>query len=191
MAAIAIVVAAGAAAILLAVGGGGGRSNARHGPATPGRVPVSGKGSSASADAARQLAVEPVIVPVHGSSEIEAVMTKLGNEPGGALILVPDASIFAHRKMIIELADRYRLPSIYFSSGFAADGGLLSYGPDVFDQFQKASAYVDQILRGKKAGDLPVQQPTKFELVINLKTAKTLGLDVPASLLARADAVIE
>jgi putative ABC transport system substrate-binding protein len=141
--------------------------------------------------AARQLAVEPVIAPVHGSAEIEAIMTKLGSEPGGALILAPDASIFAQRKMIIELADRYRLPSIYFASGFAADGGLLSYGPDVFDQFQKVSAYVDQILKGKNAGDLPVQQPTKFELVINLKTAKTLGLDVPASLLARADVVIE
>jgi ABC-type uncharacterized transport system substrate-binding protein len=141
--------------------------------------------------AARQLAVEPVEAPVHGSSEIEAVITKLGNDPGGALIIAPDASIFAHRKLIIELATRYRLPSINSFPAFVADGGLLSYGPDPVDQFREAAAYVDQILRGKKPGDLPVQQPTKFELVINLKTAKALGLNVPASMLVRADQVIE
>jgi putative tryptophan/tyrosine transport system substrate-binding protein len=141
--------------------------------------------------AARQLSVEPVVAPVHGSSEIEVVITKLGNEPGGALILAPDASLFAQRKLIIELATRYRLPSIYSFPAFAADGGLLCYGPDPVDQFREAAAYVDQILRGKKPGDLPVQQPTKFELIINLKTAKSLGLTVPPSMLATADEVIE
>jgi putative ABC transport system substrate-binding protein len=96
-----------------------------------------------------------------------------------------------HRKLIIELAARYRLPAIYQFRYFANEGGLISYGGDVVDQYRRAASYIDRILRGEKAGDLPVQLPTKFELVINLKTAKALGLEVPVTLLARADEVIE
>ena len=97
----------------------------------------------------------------------------------------------AHRKLIITLAARHRLPAVYPLRLFAADGGLMSYGPDVVDQHRRAAAYVDRIFKGDKPADLPVQHPTKFELVVNLKTAKALGIDVPPSLLARADEVIE
>jgi len=142
--------------------------------------------------AAQKLALEAVVAPVRGSSEeIEAVITKFGNEPSGALIFPPDASIFAQRRLIIELATRYHLPSIYSVPAFVAEGGLLSYGPDALDQFRGAAAYVDQILKGKKPSDLPVQQPTKFELVVNLSAAKAIGLTIPESFLARADRVIE
>jgi putative ABC transport system substrate-binding protein len=97
----------------------------------------------------------------------------------------------AHRELIIALAARHKLPTVYFLRAFVIGGGLISYGPDVVDQLRRAARYVDRILKGEKPADLPVQAPTKYELVINLKTAKTLGLDVPPSLLARADEVIE
>jgi ABC-type uncharacterized transport system substrate-binding protein len=135
--------------------------------------------------------VEAVKIPVHGPAEIEAAMTMLGREPGGGLIVPPDAFLSEYRKLIIDLAARYRLPAIYGLSSFAAQGGLAAYGINVTEQFRQAAEYVDRILRGEKAGDLPVQQPTKFELVINLKTATALGLEVPPSLLATADEVIE
>jgi putative ABC transport system substrate-binding protein len=141
--------------------------------------------------AAPMFAVRPVVAVVHETAEIEATIKKLGQEPGGALMLAPDAFMFRHHKLIIEVATRYLLPTMYFNRDFAAAGGLLAYGVDPVHQFRQAATYVDRILRGAKAGDLPVQQPTKFELVINLKTAKALGLDVPATLLARADEVIE
>jgi putative ABC transport system substrate-binding protein len=107
------------------------------------------------------------------------------------LIFPTDSFINTHRKLVIELAARYRLPAMYSLRHYAASGGLVSYGIDTNDQYRQAAAYVDRILRGAKPADLPVQQPTKFEFVINLKTAKALGLDVPAQLLARADEVIE
>ena len=141
--------------------------------------------------AAPKKAVDVIKAPVHGPAEIEAVMTILGREPGGGLIVPPDGFLFDHRKLIIELAARYRLPAIYGLSFFTAEGGLASYGVKVSEQFRQAAAYVDRILRGEKAGDLPVQQPTKYELVINLKTAKGLDLQISNSLLLRADEVIE
>jgi putative tryptophan/tyrosine transport system substrate-binding protein len=141
--------------------------------------------------AAPKFAVDTVMVPVHELAETEVAMTELGRESGCGLIFPPDTFTTAHHKAIVELAARYQLPAIYAFQYFAAAGGLVSYGPDVVDQFRRAAAYVDRILRGERAGDLPVQQPTKFELVINIKTAKALGLTVPTSLLARADEVIE
>jgi putative tryptophan/tyrosine transport system substrate-binding protein len=141
--------------------------------------------------AARNLAIEPVVAPVHGAADIETNIVSMGRKGGGALIVAPDAFMFGYRKLIIRLAEQYRLPTIYQFRSFAADGGLLSYGVDPIHQFRQAAGYVDRILRGAKPADLPVQQPTKFELVINLKTAKALGIDVPPMLIARADEVIE
>ena len=128
---------------------------------------------------------------MHGPAEIEAAITMLGRELGGGLIVPPDGFLSEYRKLIIDLAARYRLPAIYGLLSFAAQGGLAAYGINVPEQFRQAAEYVDRILRGEKAGDLPVQQPTKYELVINLKTATALGLEVPPSLLATADEVIE
>jgi putative ABC transport system substrate-binding protein len=148
---------------------------------------------SHSAEAAAQkLAVEVIVAPVRQPAEIEATIRMIGREGGGGGLLFPTVNFTAlHRTLIFELAARYRLPAIYARRFFPDEGGLVSYGPDVVDQFRRAATYVDRILRGEKPGDLPVQQPTKFDLVINLKTAKALGLDVPASVLARADEVIE
>src|SRR5262245_1012909 len=129
--------------------------------------------------------------PVHDQDEIEAVMAALAREPGAGLITAADVFTVANRSLIIGLAERYRLPAMYQFRQLAADGGLMSYGPDTADIFRRAAAYVDRILKGANPADLPVQQPTKFELVLNRKTAKTLGLTVPPSLLARADEVIE
>jgi putative ABC transport system substrate-binding protein len=129
--------------------------------------------------------------PVHDSAAIEVVLTGLGREPGGGLVVPPDPFLASHLKLILEMAARHQLPAIYPFRYFVGAGGLVSYGPDVDDQFRQAAGYVDRILRGEKPGDLPVQQPTKFELVINLKTAKSLGLAVPDKLLALADEVIE
>ena len=140
---------------------------------------------------ASNYAVGFVTAPVHGPVEIKAAMTMLGREPGGGLIVPPDGFLLEYRKQIIELAARHRLPAIYGLSVFTAEGGLASYGVKVSEQFRQAADYVDRILRGEKAGDLPVQEPTKYELVINLKTAKTLGLDIPQPMLLLADDVIE
>ena len=147
---------------------------------------------SRSAEAAAQeIAVEVVRAPVHERAEIEAVTRMLAREPGGGLILPIDTFTEVHRKLIFELAARDRLPAIYGVRSIAAAGGLVSYGIDLPGQFRQAAGYVNRILRGEEPADLPVQQPTKFELVINLKTAKALGLDVPPILLARADEVLE
>jgi putative ABC transport system substrate-binding protein len=112
-------------------------------------------------------------------------------EPNGGLFVLPDTFNLIHRRTTIALADRYRLPAVYFFPFFAKEGGLISYGPDAVDMVQRTVGYVDRVLKGDKVGDLPVQQPTKFELVINMKTANALGITVPQSLLARADEVIE
>jgi putative tryptophan/tyrosine transport system substrate-binding protein len=129
--------------------------------------------------------------PVHDQAEIEATMTTFAREPGAALITAADVFTVANRSLIIGLAERYRLPAIYQFRQFAADGGLMSYGPDTADMFRRAATYVDRILKGANPAELPVQQPTKFQLVLNLNAAKALGLTVPPSLIARADEVIE
>lgn len=141
--------------------------------------------------AAPSLAVELSTAPVRDAAELEVVITALGRAPGGALIVLPDAFTDVHRAAIIALAARYRLPAIYSRRIFAESGGLMSYGDFLVEQYRRAAAYVDLILKGAKPGELPVQASSEFEMVINLKTAKALGLMVPASLLARADEVIE
>jgi putative ABC transport system substrate-binding protein len=142
--------------------------------------------------AARSLKVEQIIAPVYSDAEIKTAIIALGREPGGGLVAVPDAFTFAHRAPIISAAARNNVPAVYgLFSDSARDGGLLSYGVDLLDTIRRAATYVDRILRGAKPGDLPVQFPTKFELVINLKTAKALSLTVPETLLATADEVIQ
>jgi putative ABC transport system substrate-binding protein len=141
--------------------------------------------------AARSLKVEPIIAPVHGDVEIETAITALGREQGGGLVVIPDVFMTAHRASIILAAARNNVPAVYGLSEFARDGGLLSYGADLVDNWRRAASYVDRILRGAKPGDLPVQLPTKFEMVLNLKTARALGLTVPLTLQAIADEVIE
>ncbi len=140
---------------------------------------------------ARSLKLEPIAAPVHNDAEIETVIASLGREPGGGLIAMPDGFTFVHRAQIILLAARSNVPAVYWNSVVARDGGLLSYGPDNADILRRAAPYVDRILRGAKPAELPVQTPVKFELVINLKTAKALGLDVPLHFQQRADEVIE
>jgi putative ABC transport system substrate-binding protein len=141
--------------------------------------------------AAASFAVETEAIKVRDKSEIEATLTAQARAPNVGLVFVPDAFISAHRVQITSLAAHYRLPAVYPFRSFAESGGLISYGPDLADQFRRAAGYVDRILKGEKPADLPVQAPTKFELVINLKTARALGLEVPPTLLARADEVIE
>ena len=133
------------------------------------------------------LAVEAVMAPVHNLNEIEHVITMLEGRPGGGLIVSPDGFTTANRKAIIEVTAKHRMPTVYGVPGAAFDGGLIHYCVDLVDQYQSAVAYVDYILRGGKPADLPVQQPTKFSLVVNLKTAKMLDLSVPPALLAHAD----
>jgi putative ABC transport system substrate-binding protein len=141
--------------------------------------------------AARSLKVTPIIAPVHSDAEIETAIIALGREPGGGLVVVPDVFTAVHRAPIILAAARNNVPAVYGLSESAREGGLLSYGPDRVDSFRRAASYVDRILRGEKPGDLPVQFPTKFEMILNLKTAKALGLAVPPSILLRATDVIE
>jgi putative ABC transport system substrate-binding protein len=141
--------------------------------------------------AARSLKVVPIIAPVRSDVEIETAIIALGRQPGGGLVVMPDAWTFAHRAPIISAAVRNNVPAVNWVSDFARDGGLLSYGPDQVDGWRRAASYVDRILRGDKLGDLPVQFPTKFEMVVNSKTAKALGLAIPPSILLRADVVIE
>jgi putative ABC transport system substrate-binding protein len=138
--------------------------------------------------AARSLKVEPIQAPVHSDAEIETAIIALGREPGGGLVVLGGG---LHLTLIISAAARNSVPAVYPFSESARDGGLLSYGPDLVDLYRSAATYVDRILRGEKPGDLPVQFPTKYEMVLNLKTAKALGLTVPQSILLRADEVIE
>jgi ABC-type uncharacterized transport system substrate-binding protein len=130
-------------------------------------------------------------VDVRDASEIERALAALARFASGGLIVAASPVSLVHRERIIALAARHRLPTIYFLRDFVSGGGLISYGPDVTDHFRRSAIYVDRILKGEKPADLPVQTPTKYDLVINLKTAKTLGLTVPPTLLARADEVIE
>ena len=142
--------------------------------------------------AARSLKVELLIAPVHSDVDLETATTSaLGREPGGGLVVMSGGFMTTHRAPIISAAARNNVPAVYTLPEFAREGGLLSYGPDPVDNHRRAAAYVDRILRGEKPGDLPVQFPTKFEIAVNLKTAKALGLTVPPNLLASADEVIE
>jgi putative ABC transport system substrate-binding protein len=141
--------------------------------------------------AARSLKVVPVITHVHSDLEIETAIIALGRDPGGGLVVIADSSMNVHRSSIISAAAQNGIPAVYFQSDFPRNGGLLSYGVDQVANWRRAAAYVDSILRGAKPGDLPVQFPVKYEMVLNLKTAKALGLTVPQSILLRADEVIE
>jgi putative ABC transport system substrate-binding protein len=141
--------------------------------------------------APKTLAVELSISLVHDEAEVKAAITTFAHEPGGGLIAAPDAFMNNHRQAIMALTEQHRLPAIYGHRQFVAEGALISYGPDTTDIVRRSAAYVDRILKGEKPASLPVQQPTKYELVVNLKTARALGLDVSPILLSRADEVIE
>ena len=135
--------------------------------------------------------VELSVIDPGDASGIERALAAFAHEPNGGVILTASTSTAAHRESIISLTRRYRLPAVYAFRYFVVDGGLASYGPDTIDGYRRAAAYVDRILKGEKPADLPVQAPTKYELVVNLKTARALGLNVPQSVLVRADEVIE
>jgi putative ABC transport system substrate-binding protein len=141
--------------------------------------------------AARSLKVVPIIAPVHSDGEIETAITALGREPGGGLVVLPDLFMSVHTAPIVLAAARNNVPAVYSASNIARVGGLLSYGVDGVDIWRRAATYVDRILQGAKPAELPIQFPTKFEMVVNLKTAKALGLVVPPSILLSADEVIE
>ena len=141
--------------------------------------------------AASSLAIQISNAPVHAKDEIEGAIATQARNPGGGLIVMPDSFNVVNREPIIALAARYGVPAIYWNRFFTESGGLITYGTDFVEQFRQVPEYIDRILKGEKPADLPIQAPTKFELVINLKTAKTLDLDVPPLLLGRADDVIE
>jgi putative tryptophan/tyrosine transport system substrate-binding protein len=158
------------------------------------RDPTQGSGIGQFAviqSAARTIGVEVSPLNVRDAGEIEWAVTVFARSSNSGLIVAASAVASIHRNLIIELAARYRLPAVYFERLFVASGGLISYGADFADQYRRAASYVDRILKGEKPADMPVQAPTKYELVINLKTAKALGLTIPPAVLARADAVIE
>jgi putative ABC transport system substrate-binding protein len=141
--------------------------------------------------AAKTLALTLTVNHVHDTAGTERALAAVSEQPNGGLMLLPDAFTWSIRKQIVGLAARYRLPAIYQYGHIAREGGLVSYGIEPLDVYRRTASYVDKILKGVKAADLPIEQPTKFELVINLRTAKDVGLDVPTALLARADEVIE
>jgi len=140
---------------------------------------------------ASSLKVEITPVGLHDTAEIERAVAAFARSPNGGLIVTAGAATVHYSNLIVTLAARHRLPAVYNERSFVAADGLISYGPDFVDQYRRAAGYVDRILKGEKPGELPVQAPTKYELVINLKTAKALGLDIPTTVLARADEVIE
>jgi putative ABC transport system substrate-binding protein len=150
-----------------------------------------GQFSKTLAEVAPQLELELIETPVHDPGEIERAMNSFAQVPRSGVLVLPDTFTLVHRELIVDLAARNSLPALYAYRFFVTGGGLVSYGIDIVSLYRAAGGYVDRILRGEKPADLPVQAPTKFELVINLKTAKALGLDVPATLLASADEVIE
>jgi putative ABC transport system substrate-binding protein len=157
-------------------------------PATT--VPVKFYMSSIEA-AASSFAIQANTAPVHAKDEIEGVIATLAGNPGAGLIVMPDLFNTVNRDLIIAMAARSRVPAIYFVRAFTDSGGLISYGPDFAEQYPQAAEYIDRILKGEKPGSLPIQMPIKVPLIINLKTAKALGLDVPVHLLQLADEVIE
>src|SRR5499426_158437 len=139
----------------------------------------------------RSIAVEVTAAPVRDTAEVEEAVAKLGRDPGGGLIVAGDPFTLVHYPLVIRLAQQHRVPAVYVWRTSVAEGALMSYGPDPYDSFRRSASYVDRILKGAKPADLPVQQPTKFELAINLKTAKALGLQIPDKLVAIADEVVE
>jgi putative ABC transport system substrate-binding protein len=141
--------------------------------------------------AASSFAVEVIAAPVHAKDGIEGVIAAQARNPGGGLIVMPDVFNEPNRELIVALAARYSVPAIYYNRFFSEPGGLISYGDARVEQYRLAAGYIDRILKGEKPSDLPIQQPTKFDLVVNLKTAKALGLTIPDKLLALADKVIE
>jgi putative ABC transport system substrate-binding protein len=141
--------------------------------------------------AAASFGVEAIVAPIGDMSELETAVAAQAREPNGSLIMMPDFFTLSHRADVTSLAARYRLPAVYPFRQFAEAGGMLSYGNDTTDNYRRAATYVDRILKGAKPSELPVQAPVKFQLLINLKAAKALGLKIPESLLARADEVIE
>jgi putative ABC transport system substrate-binding protein len=140
---------------------------------------------------APSLNVEVIPVNMRDAGEIEQSIETFARSPNGGLIPTASAAAVRHRNLIVTLAARRKLPAVYWDRLFVAAGGLASYGPDLIEQYRRAADYVDRILKGEKPGDLPVQAPTKYELVVNLKTAKALGLTIPPAVLGRADEVIE
>ena len=142
-------------------------------------------------EAAGPLKTEAITVHVRSDAEIEAVITSIGKESGSGLAVMPDVFTLAHRAPILSLVARNNVPTVYWTKAFVTEGGLLSYGPDRVDLFRRSASYVDRILRGEKAAELPVQLPVKFEMAVNTVTAKALGLSIPESILLRADEVIE
>jgi putative ABC transport system substrate-binding protein len=140
---------------------------------------------------ASSVGVEVSPVNVRDPREIERAIAAFSDSPNGGLVVTSSALTVRHRGLIIALAARHKLPAVYYRRLYVTDGGLTSYGYDIIDQYRRAAGYVDRILKGDKPADLPVQAPTKYELLINLKTAKALGLEIPGTLLARADEVIE
>jgi putative tryptophan/tyrosine transport system substrate-binding protein len=141
--------------------------------------------------AARSFSITPIGMVVRTSDDIERVLAAFSEGTGGGLIVPPDNTTLRHRELVVALAAKYRLPAVYTHRGFVSEGGLMSYAADRADSYRRAASYVDRILKGEKPDDMPVQVATKYDLVINLRTAKALGLDVPLTLLARADEVIE
>ena len=141
--------------------------------------------------AAPSVALKLIRATVRDTAAIENAIATLGREPGGGLVVMPDVFVTGHRELVIALAARNRVPAVYPFRYWVAQGGLLGYGPDIVDQYRRVATYIDRILQGAKPADLPVQAPTKFELAINLRTAKAVGLTIPQSLLVRADEVIE
>jgi putative ABC transport system substrate-binding protein len=158
--------------------------------ANPGTTTLDGFFGSV-ATASRALSVEAVKVPVHDRSEVASAMAQAADKPGGGVIVPADGFMISNRRAVIAQAIELRLPVVYAFRFFVADGGLVSYGINTVEQFRGLASYVDRILKGEKPGELPVQAPTKFELAINLKTAKAIGLTVPSAMLIRADEVIE
>ena len=155
-------------------------------PANPGTAPQVRRGQ----DAARALGVRLQVLEARNPSAIEDAFAAMARERAGAVIILTDAMFGAHRERIADLAAKHRVPAVYGLPEFAETGGLMGYGSSVVDRFRRAAVFVDKILKGAKPGDLPIEQPTKFEFVINLKTAKALGLTIPPAVLARADEVI-
>lgn len=153
--------------------------------------PFSEKFVQTIAPVASSSGIDLMVSPIRDAAEIDQALTAVSGEPKGGLIVSPDPFTISNRGLIISLAARHRLPAIYGYRFFAADGGLLSYGHDIDEPFRRAPSYVDKILRGANPADLPIQLPTKFELIINLNTAKALGLTIPLQLLDRADELIE
>ena len=149
-------------------------------------------GEITSGDASpKAIGAEAIVAPVNDLPGLESFIVTEARQPNIGLVVIPDAFTIQHRAEIIALAARYRVPAVYWSRSFTEIGGLISYGPFIVDEYRRAASYADRILKGSKPSELPVQAPVKFELVVNLKTARALGLDVPPSLLAAADEVIE